>query len=196
MNAFECYTTYLALKLHFSPGKYNFFLYNGKVGAKVDSFEKRRDKYYFHKMARHPDPQGLILSNILAKGVKNLGFIASLVDPHDGLKCYAEWRGRIESLSYNFTQDLQKFNNEDFTEDFRVIDGERPRALVMYSRGEIRLETLVIIDKILHVLKYWDENVKDTIMYPEQSLLINRYSPFVNIDVKKYSPLIKELLTN
>ena len=54
MDGFEVYKTYLALKLHFSKDNYNFFTFNGKSRASLQSFEKRKDKSWeseFHSVS-------------------------------------------------------------------------------------------------------------------------------------------------
>ena len=51
MNEFECYSTYTALKLHFTTD-YDYFKYNGKHNASVASFEKRTDKRFFKRLAK------------------------------------------------------------------------------------------------------------------------------------------------
>ena len=44
MTPFEVYTTYLAMKKHFTDQKYDFFKYNGKTRSSVGAFNKRRDQ--------------------------------------------------------------------------------------------------------------------------------------------------------
>ncbi len=51
MNGFEVYKLYLAIKLHFTSDSYNYFTFNGKTRTTLQSFEKRRDKYFFKKLA-------------------------------------------------------------------------------------------------------------------------------------------------
>ena len=38
MNEYETYQNYLALKLHFDDGKYDYFKYGGKTSVTVESF--------------------------------------------------------------------------------------------------------------------------------------------------------------
>ena len=48
-EGFDAYKTYLALKRHFTSD-YDYFKYNGKVRAGVESFLKRNDKFFFRKL--------------------------------------------------------------------------------------------------------------------------------------------------
>ena len=57
----------LALKLHFSSD-YDYFKYNGKTNATQQSFEKRKDRFRFSKLARKLEDPLLIeffVSNII-----------------------------------------------------------------------------------------------------------------------------------
>ena len=73
MTDYEAYTTYLALKLHFSTD-YDFFRYNGKVSASPESFKKRKEKYQFVKLAKK-------LSDEQYKQLKDSISRFGLVDP-------------------------------------------------------------------------------------------------------------------
>ncbi len=52
MNGYDLYCTYQAIKLHFTSENYNFFHYDGKTRVSIDAFQKRRDKFLFHRLAR------------------------------------------------------------------------------------------------------------------------------------------------
>ena len=52
MSPYDVYTTYLAMKKHFTDAKFDFFRYNGKTRASIAAFNKRRDKYFFERMSR------------------------------------------------------------------------------------------------------------------------------------------------
>ena len=50
-GGFDVYKTYLAVKLHFTSDTYDYYKYDGKVNAKLDTFTKRKDRYFFHKLS-------------------------------------------------------------------------------------------------------------------------------------------------
>mgnify|MGYP001323202090 CR=1 FL=1 len=50
-DGYECYKLYLALQRHFST-TYDFFTYNGKVNASVESYSKRPDVFKFEKLSK------------------------------------------------------------------------------------------------------------------------------------------------
>ena len=50
-GGFDVYKTYLAVKLHFTTDTYDYYKYGGKVNTKLDTFTKRKDRYFFHKLS-------------------------------------------------------------------------------------------------------------------------------------------------
>ena len=50
-GGFDVYKTYLVVKLHFASDTYDYYKYDGKVNAKLDTFTKRKDRYFFHKLS-------------------------------------------------------------------------------------------------------------------------------------------------
>ena len=55
MTPYECYNEYLALKNHFTKPEYDYIKYQGKLRTKVDTFQKRKDRIFFEKLAKHED---------------------------------------------------------------------------------------------------------------------------------------------
>ena len=72
MTPYEAYQTFLAIKQHFTSS-YDFFKYGGKVKANASSFDQRRDKFYFQKLARHRDLRGFLVSNFIDRDIKWVG---------------------------------------------------------------------------------------------------------------------------
>ena len=57
MTPFDAYKTYLALKNHFSKPKYDYFKYAGKSRASIESFNKRKDRYWFERISRQKNDE-------------------------------------------------------------------------------------------------------------------------------------------
>ena len=49
-GGFDVFRVYLAVKLHFTTD-YDYFDYDGKVNIKLETFTKRNDRYFFHKLS-------------------------------------------------------------------------------------------------------------------------------------------------
>ena len=50
---FDVYRCYLSMKNHFTKDKYDYHKYCGKSRATVQSFYKRKDRFWFEKLARN-----------------------------------------------------------------------------------------------------------------------------------------------
>ena len=101
MTGHEFCAVYLAVKLHFTNEKYNFFSGSGKAKIGVDAFQKRKDKYLFHKLARKLDDAEVVpflVSNFVYSGQT---WTRTLLD-EDASEIYTNWKKNVESLSYVF----------------------------------------------------------------------------------------------
>ena len=47
-GGFDVYKVYLGVKLHFTTDTYDYVKYGGKTNATLDTFTKRKDRYFFH----------------------------------------------------------------------------------------------------------------------------------------------------
>jgi len=185
MHGFVVYEKFIAIQRHFKTS-YDYFKYNGKCpNITINSYENRKDKFCFEKLAKKPyireDLQGYILANILA-GVR---FGTDLSE-----KNYIEFQKRIQSQFYNFSQDIKNFNS---LEEMVLIDKNfgYPKLITYYSQNKITLETLCIISNIIDVVNYWDKRIEDTIFWPENKNLILKYTPFIKYEEQKYKTQLK-----
>ena len=179
-DAFDVYICYLALKRHFSSN-YDYFKYNGKVNARIDAFENRKDKFFFFKLAKRKDYKDFLLANM----VNNPDvWIGDLVDSETANEVFMEWSKRQQSLGYVFGNELDELN-EDFNANFVVEDGQYPRILSLFNMKRISIETLVILSDLTGCFKYWDKAINDTIVYPSINNIVNKYGPFLNYDKVK-----------
>lgn len=192
MTPLETYQSYLALKLHFG-GKYDFFKYGGKTSATLSAFEKRKDKYKFVKLSQKlSDPQ--ILDYYLANFIRGKEWIGDFDQ-----KNWLEHKKVNQSLEYVYKNDIEKLLTlvENFDILFKVGEGNHPKLVKAYLGKKINLETLVILEKILQYRKQFDAKISETYVWPKVSLLIKKYEPFLDIDVRAFRmktlTLVKEL---
>jgi len=184
MNEFDACQLYMALKLHFTT-KYDYFKYNGKTKLTVAQFNKRKDKYQFVRLARKYSAEDLeeyFCANLI-RGKQWIGDFSK--------DNWLEHQKVIQSLEYNFKNDLEKLltNAENFDILFECGQGSHPRLLKQYLGKKITLETMVILDKILGYKTHWDNAISETYIWPDISKRLDKYSPFVKIDVRQYRML-------
>jgi len=192
LEPFESYQKYLALKNHFTNKKYNYFTYNGKVKANLQSFYKRKDRFWFEKLSRNKtdeeilnffvanfascdDPQSLWIGQIIKEGEDN----------------YKNWMRKTQSLSYIFKEEISIFNSKNFDEMFSIRGNKHPLIIKNYLQKKISLETLIILNNILEYTKEFDKKLQDPV-WEFISMRIQKYTPFIHIDVNKFKQLLKE----
>ena len=191
MKPFEAYKLFLAVKMHFTQPQYDFFKYNGKVNANIQSFEKRRDKYHFAKLAKHKDPVGYLVSQYVTGNFT--GWIGDLFT-EEAERVYTDYLARQQSLTYRFNTDLERIS-EDFISYFKVKDGQHPPLLVLLKRGNVSIETVTILNDQLNFFKFWDTRIDDTVIWPSIRERCLKYRPFIHYDRAKIKSIIRPLMS-
>ena len=197
MTGYEFYKLYNAVKLHFSSEGYNFFTFDGHIRSSPDAFERRKDKYIFHKLARmykEDEAVSFLVANFVAG---NASWSRKLVSS-EAAKAYTEWQRVTESMSETFKNDLARVVPvpAEFNKLFEVNDGQLPKLLVCLQQKDVSIETMVILNNILGFIKVWDKKIEDDIIYPKASMKIRKYGSFLHVNVDKYKNLLKSHLTS
>lgn len=191
MTPYESYVTYLALKRHFTTDSYDFLQYNGKIRASKDSFESRRDKYFFSKLAKKEDPKHFLIANFLKD--PNI-WIGTLVDDPIHDKIYTEWKKRSQSLMYIFKQEI--YSLDDDLDGILRTSGDYPKLFAGYLLDLVCPETMIILDASLRFMPYWKKNIDDTIIFPDHYRKLQKYKPFVRFDKDKTKKIMQERWMN
>ena len=185
MTPYETYQKFLAFKMHFTTN-YNYVKYQGKVRANPKSFDMRPDKYQFLKLSKHKDVEHFIIANFVDNKVQWVGDLVS--DKADA--CYDEWIKRQQSLTYNFTSDLNKLLTL-FDKNLIVENGQHPPLLKLYMRKEISIETLIILNDIVGFFPHWNKKIDDSFLWPSVYTKCLKYKPFLHYDMQKYKTILK-----
>ena len=191
---FDAYKQYLALKNHFTKEKYDYHKYCGKSRATVKSFYKRKDRFWFEKLARNKSDKEVVdffVSNFITCTDPSKLWIGEMIREGEGR--YTAWKRRTQSLSYIFREEIELIlANADLDTVFSRTTGHPP-ILKKYLSGDISLETLVICDRILGYRNDYDKQLTDPV-WETVSLRIKKYSPFLNIDVFHFKKILKEIV--
>lgn len=194
MTPFDAYKTYLALKNHFSKSNYDYFKYAGKSRASVASFEKRKDKYWFERISRQKNDNEIkdfFIANLLEADDPNSVWIGNVIRAGDIY--YKEWIKKQQSLKYLFTQQSEEMLSSSNLEELFDCSKQHPPILKMFLSGKIDIETLVIWDKIFLFRNIFDKKLLDPV-WELVSLKIQKYSPFLNIDVEDYKKVLRNIV--
>jgi len=106
---------------------------------------------------------------------------------------YKEWQKRQQSLKYLFTQQSEEMLSESNLEQLFDCSRQHPPILKMFLSGKINIEILVIWDKIFLFRNIFDKKLLDPV-WELVSLKIQKYSPFLNIDVEDYKKVLRNIV--
>lgn len=198
-KSYEVYRYYLALKLHFTTDQYDVIKQQGRVKASKQAFFKRKDLLSIRKVAENYTEKEIVdflVANFTAGD--RWGGIFDIT----AKERYQTWKKRIESLTYTFEKEVGKLtffcerNNITIEDCFTTRNDAlgntvHPYIIKMYLRGDISIETLVILNKIKNFTSEMDESLKKDIVWPDLSRIIKKYDPFLTIDKEKYGQLFR-----
>jgi hypothetical protein len=191
MTPFEAYQSYLAIKQHFTTQKYDAIKFKWKVRATADSFNKRRDKFFFEKLAKHEDPKQFLLANFVSN--ENV-WVREIAYTESAKRIYEDWQKKIQSLTYTIQNDLSKLD-EEFDENFKVNDNQHPKLLKLYLGKDITLETVVVLVDLVGCLSMWNKKLANDPVWQNLSLKIRKYTPFLNYDKERIRKIILDKFT-
>ena len=187
MNEFEAYKEYIALKLHFTSD-YDYFKYNGKTNVTSHSFNERKDKHHFKRLAKKYE-DSIIREYFIANLIDNKPWVGNM-----DVATYSQWQARTQSIEYIFQNDVESLltNVTEFDIIFNSDKGNHPKLVKAYLGKKISLETLVIFEKLLRFRKTFDKEIKEQIIWPKVSQLIRKYEPFVEANISRCKKLLIE----
>ena len=192
VTPFECYKTYIAMKQHFTKDKYDYFKYGGKSRASATSFNNRKDRYFFERMSRKKSDEQIVqyfISNFISTEDPSKVWIGEIIK--NGETNFQDWQKRNQSLAYVFGDEIERVFKGSSFDSYFDSSGQHPKILKEYLKGEVSIETLVILDRILGYAERFDKKILDPI-WGAVSLKIKKYKPFLNIDVSRYKKILKE----
>ena len=200
-GGFDVYKTYLAVKLHFTTDTYDYYKYGGKVNTKLDTFTKRKDRYFFHKLSTRyaeTDILDFFVANFLSDSKRWIGNLLA----NDGKDVYLDYKKRKEAFAYHFKQDCGNIasdfsrRNISFDDGFIPPNGQHPRVLRLLIQRKISYQTAVVLDHFLGFTKNWDKEIAEKVVWPEISLKVTRLKPFINFNATECKLIMKEVFVN
>jgi hypothetical protein len=129
MAPFDCYKTYLALKNHFTKDSYDYHKYCKKTRASLQTFYRRKDRFWFEKVSRNKDDKEVeefFVSNFITSTDPSKLWIGEII--REGEVVYTEWKKRTQSLSYIFKEETENLFDNRKVDD--VFDCSRGHPLV------------------------------------------------------------------
>lgn len=196
ITGYETFALYQSIKLHFSTDSYDFFKYGGKSKVSVDSFENRKDKYFFYKLSRRLQSKDELIDFLVANFVQDDNcWVGNLLEDSSELT-YRERQKVLQSISYTFQNDCEKLfqNIDNPNEILQSEDGDYPKLLKMTLQKQIQIETFCILNTLLNFIPKWESRITDTIRWPQYKRKVIKYSPFVKFDTTKSKLILKRVI--
>jgi hypothetical protein len=198
MTPYEIFGIYQSLKLHFTQESYDFFKYQGKSRISLTSFENRKDKWHFAKLARKFTNKDELITFLVSNFLEDdKTWVGSLLEPTSET-IYQQRKKVIQSLSYIFENDCRNlFEGVSNPNDIiKVIDGDHPILLKKTMQKDTQIETLCVLNKILNFIPSWTKQISDTIIWPNYRMKLLKYSDFLQFDTNRYKLILKKVLND
>tara|TARA_B100001287_G_scaffold142186_1_gene119581 strand:+ start:5393 stop:5989 length:597 start_codon:yes stop_codon:yes gene_type:complete len=195
MTPFDTYKQYLAFKNHFTREKYDYHKYGGRSKAKVESFYKRKDRYFFEKTSRkYKDSEicNFFLANFVATDNPERVWIGNII--RSGETVYKDWIRRSESLFYDFKSQTNKLLDTYELEDLFDTSKGHPPILKEHLANRFSVENMCIYQKLFSYCDDFDKKLDDPV-WKAVGMKVRKYLPFMKIDRKKYKDFILSTLT-
>ena len=199
MNGFEVYKIYLAIKLHFTSKNqsYDFHKHNGRTTARLETFTKRRDRYFFHKLSKSYSDKSIV-DYFLSNFVSNTNIWVGDIIGKTGDETYKQWSKKLEALHYYYEQDIdyiiERMETKDikFNDLFLSVNGQHPTIVKMFLSKKINFETLIILDDILKFTKKLNKDITEKVLWPKLFDRMKRYKPFLSYNITKYKISLRD----
>jgi len=192
MTPYDVYERYLSIRMHFTSPEYNYFKYSGKIRTSKESFNKRKDRYFFEKLSRKKTEKEVVeffVSNFIESSDPSKMWVGELKEK--GEENYISWKGRVQSLTYKFNEDLKILTKNNHLFEVLFSDKGHPKIIKQYLGGKVSIETLVIFDNLTSFMSKLNSNdpVLDIVIHK-----VNKYKPFLSYDKEKFVEKIREIL--
>jgi len=199
MRPFEAYQTFITLKAHFKNSGFDYHKF-GKVKVAPETFERRKDRYYFEKLAKRYSRDEIVeffLSQILA----NKTWVGDMLGEDAEAEHLSRLR-RVQALQYQVKTEMNglwercKEDPECFNRLFLHQDGTHPGIFRAVMEKKISAETFLVLDSILGFTKRW--RMDGDPIWEEVGIPILRYAPFLHLDTRRddLKRIISEIITN
>ena len=185
MDAADVYLMYCAIKAHFSRENYDYHKFGGKTKIKRDSFYKRKDRFFFARLAKKYKTKEEIEDYLVSNYISCRGAWIGKFDDD----VYNEWKRKKQSLTYNFINEMTPY--ADRFEELFLWEDTHPLLLREYMGKRVSMETLVILDELINFQKKWRD---DDIVWKDLKKLMNNYKKFLTFDKNKCRVSLMKLI--
>lgn len=195
MTGFDAWRISTTIKMHFESEGYDAFRFCFKAkNLTPRTFESRRDRYFFEKLAKNLREEDQIrryaFANIFFQ--QNTWVGAMVEQP------YKEYCKRIQTFSYRFKQDLNRLPQASLDELLIPANGNIPVLIKRYLEGDLMAETAAAVNALTNFVSRIDKKVTDVLLWPEVRLRLIKATPFISrdVDVNKVKKILVDHFTS
>lgn len=191
MTPYEAYVLYNGLRLHFTNPLFDYFRYHGVIRSSFAGFKKRKDQYFYEKLAKHDDVKNFIVANLVYGD--HAKWIGNLVKDEEAERIYKDWLTRRHALSYYFVEDLNNLEYTRFIDNF-IIEKHHmhPPVMRLFLQGKFSYESLIILDNTYGIFNYFNLKIEDIIVWPAIYQKAIKYAPFLTYDKDRLAAVLRK----
>lgn len=188
MNSFQVYSTYVALKTHFSRKTYDYFKYQGSVKTTEKAYSKRPDKYFFEKISNKYTNKEQVIEYFVSNFLVNSNFHIIQMNNDN----YLNWQKKMQSFSYLFSTDIDVILDrcDTINECMQCKNLSHSDVLKLFLGGRIMIETLLMLNRLTGFIDRYDTLLVDDVVWKQLSFTLKKYDPFITGD----SDQVKEII--
>lgn len=193
MEPYDAFRFYQSMKLHFESDSYDAIKYNYKTSVKPQSFWKRKDKYFFAKVGRKFNDARELINYYAAHFIQDKTWIGDMIEDEDIYKSYQK---RMQSLGYTFENDMTTLADLGNLDQVLNSSDGHPHIITAYLGDDINIESVVILNQLTGFMNRADKEITETIVWPDVSRKVRKYSPFVQYDLQKAKNIVLKVFTS
>lgn len=187
----QTYKDFIALKLHFTEGNYDYFKFQGRTGASFASYQRRKDAFSFEKLYSQYGNDVILFMAFNLANDPNLYPKLMLEDS----KCedfYFECKKEIDSVSYRLTELAKQYNL------YEILKLQKPHPMLvkLIIVNKVSIAMASIIDSCVNYVPLYDNGIEENIVWPIYSSKIKKIKPFIKLDKENVKNKFVDLLKN
>ncbi len=188
MNSFQVYSTYVALKTHFSRKTYDYFKYQGSVKTTEKAYSKRPDKYFFEKISNKYTSKDQVIEYFVSNFLVNSNFHIIQMNNEN----YLNWQKKMQSFTYLFSTDIDVILDrcDTINDCMQCKNSSHSDILKLFLGGRIMMETLLMLNRLTGFIDRYDKLLEDDIIWKQLSFTLKKYDPFISGDPNQVKEII------
>lgn len=200
ISSFLCYDICQAVNLHFRTSSYDFFKYQGQTKTKKETFEAKKDIYFYQRLAakciNEQHCVEKVISNISKNNFKPI-YIRNVRED-----VYVEYCALKENFFYNIKNYFQDLYAQNVRGIFRPPKEEYSVLFQDVLSEKLSIEYFICLNILTNnaIIELQDSTKKDDIVWQQYKERIRKYQPFIqfywDIGIEENKRKFKDILSS